>query len=147
MSDEIKKDASAPAPEEKKEEVVVEEKKEAEAEEKKPADAEAKVDKEETKDVEEGTSMHTSAEVPAKFKKIVEEIESKTEKIKKPIHVAIMGCAVNGPGESKKADIGIVGGPSGTNLLYKDGKIVGKIEKDNIVETVLKEIDVLNNRN
>jgi len=96
------------------------------------------------KDGVEVTSCPTCARTHVDVIKMVEEIESKTEKIKKPIHVAIMGCAVNGPGESKKADIGIVGGPSGTNLLYKNGKIVGKVEKGKIVETVLREIDVLN---
>ncbi|MCH8329489.1 MAG: flavodoxin-dependent (E)-4-hydroxy-3-methylbut-2-enyl-diphosphate synthase [Nanoarchaeota archaeon] len=90
------------------------------------------------------TSCPTCARTRIDVIKICEEIENKTEKIKKPIHVAIMGCAVNGPGESKKADIGIVGGPSGTNLLYKDGKIVGKVEKDEIIGTLLKEIDELN---
>ena len=55
-----------------------------------------------------------------------------------------MGCAVNGPGESKKVDLGIVGGAGNTNLLYKDGKIVGKVEKDKIVETLMKEIEALN---
>ena len=72
---------------------------------------------------------------------MVEELEQKTEKIKKPIHVAVMGCAVNGPGESKKVDLGIVGGAGNTNLLYKDGKIIGKVEKEKIVETLMKEID------
>ena len=92
----------------------------------------------------EVTSCPTCARTHVDVIKMVEEIEEKTEKIKKPIHVAIMGCAVNGPGESKKADIGIVGGPSGTNLLYRDGKIVAKVDKDKIVDTILKEIDVLN---
>ena len=92
----------------------------------------------------EVTSCPTCARTHVDVIKMVEEIEEKTEKIKKPIHVAIMGCAVNGPGESKKADIGIVGGPSGTNLLYRGGKIVAKVEKDKIVDTILKEIDVLN---
>ena len=91
----------------------------------------------------EVTSCPTCARTHVDVIKMVEEIEEKTEKIKKPIHVAIMGCAVNGPGESKKADIGIVGGPAGTNLLYRDGKIVAKVEKDKIVDTVLKEIDGL----
>src|SRR3989338_4445977 len=56
-------------------------------------------------------------------------------------HVDVMGCAVNGPGESKKVDLGIVGGAGNTNLLYKDGKIIGKVEKEKIVETLMKEID------
>ena len=92
----------------------------------------------------EVTSCPTCARTHVGVIKMVEEIEEKTEKIKKPIHVAIMGCAVNGPGESKKADIGIVGGVGNTNLLYKDGKIVAKVERDKIVDTVLKEIDALN---
>lgn len=94
----------------------------------------------------EVTSCPTCARTHVDVIKMVEEIEEKTEKIKKPIHVAIMGCAVNGPGESKKVDIGIVGGAGNTNLLYRDGKIVAKVEKDKIVETILKEIDVLNKR-
>ncbi len=92
------------------------------------------------KDGVEITSCPTCARANIDVIKIVEEIESKTEKIKKPIHVAVMGCAVNGPGECKKADIGIVGGPGDTNLLYKAGKIIGKVPKEKIVETLLKEI-------
>jgi (E)-4-hydroxy-3-methylbut-2-enyl-diphosphate synthase len=96
------------------------------------------------KDGVEVTSCPTCARTHVDVIKMVEEIEEKTEKIKKPIHIAVMGCAVNGPGESKKVDLGIVGGAGNTNLLYKDGKIVAKVEKDKIVETVLKEIDELN---
>jgi (E)-4-hydroxy-3-methylbut-2-enyl-diphosphate synthase len=92
----------------------------------------------------EVTSCPTCARTHVDVIKMVEELENKTEKIKKPIHVAVMGCAVNGPGESKKADLGIVGGVGDTNLLYKDGKIVGKVEQNKIVETLLREIDELN---
>jgi (E)-4-hydroxy-3-methylbut-2-enyl-diphosphate synthase len=98
------------------------------------------------KDGVEITSCPTCARTHVDVIKMVEELEAKTEKIKKPIHVAVMGCSVNGPGESKKADLGIVGGAGNTNLLYKDGKIVGKVEKDKIVETLLKEIVYLNNQ-
>ncbi|MBS3102191.1 flavodoxin-dependent (E)-4-hydroxy-3-methylbut-2-enyl-diphosphate synthase [Candidatus Woesearchaeota archaeon] len=89
----------------------------------------------------EVTSCPTCARTHVDVIKMVEELEQKTEKIKKPIHVAVMGCAVNGPGESKKVDLGIVGGAGNTNLLYKDGKIIGKVEKEKIVETLMKEID------
>ena len=92
----------------------------------------------------EVTACPTCARTHVDVIKMVEQIEAKTEKIKKPIHIAIMGCAVNGPGESKKVDLGIVGGPANTNLLYKDGKIIAKVEKDKIVETVLREIDIIN---
>ena len=99
------------------------------------------------KDGVEVTSCPTCARTHIDVIKLVEEIENRTEKIKKPIHIAIMGCAVNGPGESKKADLGIVGGAGNTNLLYKDGKIVAKLEKDNIIEVLMKEIGILNNQN
>lgn len=51
-----------------------------------------------------------------------------------------MGCVVNGPGESKEADIGIAGG-IGEAVLFKKGKIVKKISEKNIVDTLLKEIE------
>jgi len=89
----------------------------------------------------EVTSCPTCARTHVDVINLVEEIENRTEKIKKPIHIAIMGCAVNGPGESKKVDLGIVGGAGNTNLLYKDGKIVARLEKDKIVETLMREID------
>jgi len=50
-----------------------------------------------------------------------------------------MGCAVNGPGEAKEADIGIAGGIK-EGLLFKKGKIIKKIPQDEIVEELKKEI-------
>ncbi|MBS3113687.1 flavodoxin-dependent (E)-4-hydroxy-3-methylbut-2-enyl-diphosphate synthase, partial [Candidatus Woesearchaeota archaeon] len=85
------------------------------------------------------TSCPTCARTEIDVIKLVEQLEEATEKVKKPIHVALMGCAVNGPGESKKADIGIVGAP-GNHLLYKDGKIVKRINDNEIYEVLLKEI-------
>jgi len=96
------------------------------------------------KDGVEITSCPTCARTHFDVIKISEKIENMTENIKKPIHVAIMGCAVNGPGESKKADIGIVGGASETNLLYKEGKISGKLNEKDIINALMKEIDNLN---
>ena len=59
---------------------------------------------------------------------------------KKEIKVAVMGCAVNGPGEAKDADIGIAGGTNDA-LLFKKGEIVGKIPEDKIIETLMNEIE------
>ncbi|MBI2541755.1 flavodoxin-dependent (E)-4-hydroxy-3-methylbut-2-enyl-diphosphate synthase [Candidatus Woesearchaeota archaeon] len=86
------------------------------------------------------TSCPTCARTEVDVIKLVEQIENATEKIKKPVHVAIMGCGVNGPGESRKADIGIVGAP-GNHLLYKEGKIVRRINDNEIYEVLLKEIN------
>jgi len=86
------------------------------------------------------TSCPTCARTEIDVIKMVEQLENATEKIKKPIRVAVMGCAVNGPGESKKADIGIVGAP-GNHLLFKDGKIVRRVEDKEIMDVLLKEIN------
>ena len=71
---------------------------------------------------------------------VVNEVEEKINHMEKDITVAIMGCAVNGPGEAREADIGIAGG-KGEGLLFKKGKIVRKINGDRLVEELLEEID------
>lgn len=58
----------------------------------------------------------------------------------KKYKVAVMGCAVNGPGEAREADIGIAGG-NGEAILFKKGKIIKKMKEANIVKELLKEID------
>ena len=55
-----------------------------------------------------------------------------------PIKVAIMGCAVNGPGEAREADVGIAGG-IGEALLFKKGEIIKKIPEADIVSVLLEE--------
>ncbi|MBS3096434.1 flavodoxin-dependent (E)-4-hydroxy-3-methylbut-2-enyl-diphosphate synthase [Candidatus Woesearchaeota archaeon] len=92
------------------------------------------------------TSCPTCARTEVDVIKLVEQLENATEKIKKPIKVAVMGCAVNGPGESRKADIGIVGAP-GNHLLYKEGKIVKRVNDNEIYEVLLKEIEEMANHN
>ena len=69
----------------------------------------------------------------------VNEVEKKISDIEKNITVAIMGCAVNGPGEARDADIGIAGG-KGEGLLFKKGEIVRKIKGDRLVEELLEEL-------
>ena len=70
---------------------------------------------------------------------IANRIEPLLEKLDKNIKVAIMGCAVNGPGEAKDADIGIAGGVNEV-LLFKKGCIIRKIPQENVVEELIKEI-------
>jgi len=86
------------------------------------------------------TSCPTCARAEFDVAKVAEEIENKTALIKKPLHIAIMGCSVNGPGEAKEADIGIVGGKGG-NLFYKKGKIAEKVDDDKIIEKIMEEIN------
>lgn len=70
---------------------------------------------------------------------IAKQVESFLQEIEADITVAVMGCAVNGPGEARDADIGIAGGVK-EGLLFKKGEIVKKIPQDNIVEELKKEI-------
>ena len=70
---------------------------------------------------------------------IAKEVEEFLQTIDSNITVAVMGCAVNGPGEAKNADIGIAGGIK-EGLLFKKGKIIRKIPQDKIVEELKKEI-------
>ena len=56
------------------------------------------------------------------------------------IKVAVMGCAVNGPGEAKEADIGVAGG-IGEGLLIKKGEIIRKVPEDQLLETLKYELD------
>ena len=71
---------------------------------------------------------------------LAKEIEEKVKNIKKPIKLAIMGCAVNGPGEAKDADIGIAGGIDSA-LLFKKGKIIKKVPEKEIVKVLMEEIE------
>lgn len=70
---------------------------------------------------------------------IAKEIEEFLQTIDSNITVAVMGCAVNGPGEAREADIGIAGGIK-EGLLFKKGEIIRKIPQDQIVEELKKEI-------
>lgn len=73
---------------------------------------------------------------------IVDEIEKYLESVPHNIHVAIMGCPVNGPGEAKQADIGIAGGKDQA-ILFKKGEIVRTLKQDEIVATLKAEIELL----
>ena len=71
---------------------------------------------------------------------IAKEIENYLYTVNKNIHVAVMGCAVNGPGEAREADLGVAGG-IGEALLFKKGQIIRKIKESDIVKELIKEID------
>lgn len=70
---------------------------------------------------------------------IATQVEKRLEGVEKNITVAIMGCAVNGPGEAKEADIGIAGGKDSA-LLIRKGEVIGKYDAKDIVEVLYQEI-------
>lgn len=71
---------------------------------------------------------------------IASEVEEHLRNVKKDIKVAVMGCAVNGPGEAREADIGIAGG-DGCGLIFKKGEIIRKVPEEDIVTELLSEIE------
>jgi (E)-4-hydroxy-3-methylbut-2-enyl-diphosphate synthase len=66
-------------------------------------------------------------------------LEQRLAHIKTPTPVAVMGCAVNGPGEAREADIGVAGGRDGA-ILFAKGKVLRKVAEDEIEEAVLQEV-------
>lgn len=74
--------------------------------------------------------------------KVAEDVERRLQGIDKPITVAVMGCAVNGPGEAREADVGIAGG-KGEGLLFRHGEIVRKVPEDQLADALIEEINKL----
>jgi (E)-4-hydroxy-3-methylbut-2-enyl-diphosphate synthase len=71
--------------------------------------------------------------------KIANEVEKRLSKVQTPIQVAVMGCVVNGPGESRDADIGLSGG-RGKGVIYKKGQYLRTVSEDQFLEAVLQEV-------
>jgi (E)-4-hydroxy-3-methylbut-2-enyl-diphosphate synthase len=73
---------------------------------------------------------------------LAEKVEDALRTCNKQITVAVMGCAVNGPGEAKEADIGVAGG-DGEGLIFKKGVILRKVPEDALFDELMKEINLL----
>ena len=73
---------------------------------------------------------------------LANEVEERLKTVDKPITVAVMGCAVNGPGEARSADCGIAGG-IGEGLLFRRGEIVRKVPQDRLVDELFALIERL----
>lgn len=73
---------------------------------------------------------------------IAGEVERRLAGCEKDITVAVMGCAVNGPGEAAAADIGIAGG-KGEGLLFRKGEILYKVPQERLVDALMEEIGKL----
>ena len=73
---------------------------------------------------------------------IAQEVEKRCANIDKEIKVAVMGCAVNGPGEAREADIGIAGG-KGYGLIFKKGEIIRKVPENELIDELMKLVEQL----
>ncbi len=70
---------------------------------------------------------------------VANEVEKRLAKVQTPIHVAVMGCVVNGPGESREADVGLAGG-KGKGVLFRKGQVIKTVPEDQFLDAVLKEV-------
>lgn len=75
--------------------------------------------------------------------RVAEDVEKRLQGVDKRITVAVMGCAVNGPGEAREADVGIAGG-KGEGLVFRHGEIVRKVPEDRLADALMEEIAKLN---
>ncbi|HEX8037051.1 MAG TPA: flavodoxin-dependent (E)-4-hydroxy-3-methylbut-2-enyl-diphosphate synthase [Ktedonobacterales bacterium] len=70
---------------------------------------------------------------------IAQEVEKRLTKVQTPIQVAVMGCVVNGPGESRDADVGLSGG-RGKGVIYRKGQYVKTVPEDEFLSATLQEV-------
>lgn len=88
------------------------------------------------------TSCPTCGRTGVDVEAVVREVKRRTRDIKAPIHIAVMGCAVNGPGEARAADVGIAAG-RGSGLVFRKGEIVAKVPEDELVDALMAEVYAL----
>lgn len=72
--------------------------------------------------------------------KVTRQLEDALKGYKKPVKIALLGCVVNGPGEASEADIGIAAG-KGVGILYRKGEVVRRIKEEEIVQTIVEEVE------
>lgn len=72
--------------------------------------------------------------------KLAEAVEERIKDLDKPLKVAVMGCAVNGPGEAREADLGLAGG-KGEGLIFRRGKIVRKVAETKLLTSFFQELE------
>jgi (E)-4-hydroxy-3-methylbut-2-enyl-diphosphate synthase len=88
-------------------------------------------------------SCPTCGRTQVNLAELAEKVEDKLSQLPpldKPLKVAVMGCAVNGPGEAREADFGIAGG-KGIGLLFRKGEIISRLPEEELLPALLQEIE------
>jgi (E)-4-hydroxy-3-methylbut-2-enyl-diphosphate synthase len=67
-------------------------------------------------------------------------VEKAISHLRKPLHIAVMGCVVNGPGEAREADLAIVGGKH-KGLLMKNGEVIATLPEEELISALLEEAE------
>ena len=87
-------------------------------------------------------SCQTCGRCNIDLEQLAQTVEEHLKQVKKPLKVAVMGCAVNGPGEAREADIGLAGG-KGEGLIFRKGVIVRKVAEAELMKAFLEELEQL----
>lgn len=77
---------------------------------------------------------------------LVEKVEPLLQSVKTPMKVAVMGCAVNGPGEARDADVGVAGG-DGVGLLFKKGVVLRSVPENELLDALMAEVRAMDQHN
>jgi (E)-4-hydroxy-3-methylbut-2-enyl-diphosphate synthase len=85
-------------------------------------------------------SCPTCGRVEVNLRRIAAEVEKRLAGIPDTMNVAVMGCMVNGPGEAKDADVGVACG-KGVGILFKEGKLVCRLDEKEIVPALVREVE------
>ena len=94
----------------------------------------------ERKDGVEIVSCPTCARCTLDIEKLAEQVAEYTRNLAGPLKIAVMGCAVNGPGEAREADLGVAGG-GGCGVLFSHGEIIKKVDEKELMDDLKKLID------
>jgi len=86
------------------------------------------------------TSCPTCGRTKIDIISLAKKVEKLVEGIDKDIHVAVMGCVVNGPGEAREADLAVIGG-EGVGLICRKGEIIRKVDEKNLLKEFKKELE------
>lgn len=88
------------------------------------------------------TSCPTCGRTQIALIELAKKVEAATKDIDKNIHISVMGCVVNGPGEAREADIGVAGG-RGMGAIFRKGKVIKSVKENEILVSLLEEIEKL----
>lgn len=87
-------------------------------------------------------SCPTCGRTAVDLQRIAAEVEQRLQEFDQPLRVAVMGCAVNGPGEARQADIGLAGG-RGEFFIFRHGEVIRKVAEADAIEELIREIRLL----
>jgi len=81
----------------------------------------------------------TCGRIDIDLEQVVRDVEARIKDIRIPIRISVLGCAVNGPGEAREADIGIAGG-KGSGILFRNGELIRRVPEDRLVDALEEEV-------